>query len=216
MCFNWAPRHEGVLGEWRYSSTHSLTLALDRGEWSASRPGRFTPRERALGTPSHIKNLKIEIYRTLILSVVLYGFKAWSVSHFEGGTQTEGFENSVLRRKFGPRRYEDGSWRRLHNDELSSLYSSLNIVRVIRSRMMRWVGHVAWIQEGRERERCLWGFGWEAWRRRWEDNMKMDLREIGIDGVNWIVPAQDRMQWQAFVNMVMNPWVPQRKQDIFW
>jgi hypothetical protein len=75
--------------------------------------------------------------------VVLYGFKAWSVSHFEGGTQTEGFENSVLRRKFGPRRYEDGSWRRLHNDELSSLYSSLNIVRVIRSRMMRWVGHVA-------------------------------------------------------------------------
>jgi hypothetical protein len=50
LCFNWAPRHEGILGEWRYSSTHSLTSALDWGEWSASRPGLFTPRERALGT----------------------------------------------------------------------------------------------------------------------------------------------------------------------
>jgi hypothetical protein len=50
LCFNWAPRHEGVLGEWRYSSNHSLTSALNGGEWSASRPGRFTPRERAPGT----------------------------------------------------------------------------------------------------------------------------------------------------------------------
>jgi hypothetical protein len=50
LCFNWVPRHEGVLGEWRYSSTHSLTSALDGDEWSASRPGRFTPRERARGT----------------------------------------------------------------------------------------------------------------------------------------------------------------------
>jgi hypothetical protein len=49
-CFNWAPRHEGILGEWRYSSTHSLISALDGGEWSASRPGRFTPSERAPGT----------------------------------------------------------------------------------------------------------------------------------------------------------------------
>jgi hypothetical protein len=50
LCFNWAPRHEGVLGEWRYSYAHSLTSALDGGEWSASRPNRFTPRERAPGT----------------------------------------------------------------------------------------------------------------------------------------------------------------------
>jgi hypothetical protein len=49
LCFNSAPRHEGVLGEWRYSSTHSLTSALDGGEWSVSRPGRFIPRERASG-----------------------------------------------------------------------------------------------------------------------------------------------------------------------
>jgi hypothetical protein len=50
LCFNWEPRHNGVLGEWRYSFTHSLTSALDGGEWSISRPGRFTPRERAPGT----------------------------------------------------------------------------------------------------------------------------------------------------------------------
>jgi hypothetical protein len=52
LCFNWAPRHEGVLGEWRYSTTHSLTSALDGGEWSASRPGRFTPREKACAQSS--------------------------------------------------------------------------------------------------------------------------------------------------------------------
>jgi hypothetical protein len=63
--------------------------------------------------------------------------------------KTEGFDNSVLRRKFGPRRYEDRLWRRLHNDELHSLYSSPNIVRVIRSRRITWMGHVACIEEGR-------------------------------------------------------------------
>jgi hypothetical protein len=73
------------------------------------------------------------------------------VSHFEGGTQTEGFQNSVLR-KFRSRRYEDGSWRRLHNDELNSLCSSPNIVKVIISRRMRWVGHVACMGEGRGEE----------------------------------------------------------------
>jgi hypothetical protein len=112
----------------------------------------FTPRPlyfygKSLWYPISYKNLKIEIYRTVILSVVLYGCKAWSVSHFEGGTQSEGFENTLLR-IFGPRSYEYRSWRRLHNDELNSLYSSPNIVRVIRSRRMRWVGHVACIEEG--------------------------------------------------------------------
>jgi hypothetical protein len=70
-------------------------------------PRPLYPRERAPGTPSHIKNLKIEIFRTVIVSMVLYGCEAWSVSHSEGRTQTEGFENSVLKRKFGPTRYED-------------------------------------------------------------------------------------------------------------
>jgi hypothetical protein len=89
-----------------------------------------------------------------------------------------------LRRIFGPKRGEDGSWRKLHNDELHSLYSSPNIVRVIKSRRMRWAGHVARMRTG---ERCLQGFGWEAEgkrplgrpRRRWEDNIKMNLREGG-------------------------------------
>jgi hypothetical protein len=65
-----------------------------------------------------------------------------------------------------------------------------------------------WHAMRRGGERCFRGFGWEARRRRWEDNMKMDLREIGIHGVNWIGLTQDRVQWWAFVNMVMNLWVP--------
>jgi hypothetical protein len=99
------------------------------------------------------------------------------------------FENRVLRRIFGPKREEDGSWRKLHNDELHSLYSSLNIVRVIKSRRMRWAGHMARMGEGRGVYRVLIGTT-EGKRplgrpsRRWEDNIKIDLREIGIDGAN--------------------------------
>jgi hypothetical protein len=72
------------------------------------------------------------------------------------------FENRVLRRIFGPKREEDGSWRKLHNDELHRLYSSPNTVRVIKSRRMRWAGHVARMGEGRGGERCSQGFGWES------------------------------------------------------
>jgi hypothetical protein len=123
------------------------------------------------------------------------------------------FENRVLRRIFGPKREEDGSWRKLHNDELHSLYSSPNIVKVIKSRRMRWAVHVARMGEGRGVYRVLVGrpegkrpLGRP--RRRWEDNIKMDLGEIGIDGTNWIRLAQDRVQWRAFVNKVMNLRVP--------
>jgi hypothetical protein len=96
------------------------------------------------------------------------------------------FENRVLR-IFGPKREEDGSWRKLHDDELHSLYSSPNIVRVIKSRRMRWAGHVACMGEGRGVYRVLVGRPegkrpLERPRRRWEDNIKMDLRETGIDG----------------------------------
>jgi hypothetical protein len=101
------------------------------------------------------------------------------------------FENRVLRRIFGPKREEDGSWRKLRNNELHSLYSSPNIVRVIRSRRMRWAGDVAYMGEGRGVYRVLVGRpeGKRSLGRprlRWEDNIKMDLREIGIDGANWI------------------------------
>jgi hypothetical protein len=119
------------------------------------------------------------------------------------------FENRVLRRIFGPKREKDGSWRKLHNDELQSLYSSPYIVRVIKSRRIRWAGHVARMREGRGFYRVLVGrpegkrpLGRP--RRRWEDNIKMDLSEIRIDRANWIQLVQDRVQWRTFVNTVMN------------
>jgi hypothetical protein len=105
----------------------------------------------------------------------------------------------VLRRIFGPRREEDLSWRKLNNVELHSPYSSPNIIRMVKSRRMRWAGHVARMEEGSGVYRVLVGRP-EGKRplgrpkRRWQDNIKMDLREIGIDGANWIRLAQDRVQ----------------------
>jgi hypothetical protein len=123
------------------------------------------------------------------------------------------FENRVLKKIFGPKREKDGSWRKLHNDELHDLYSSPNIVRVIKSRRMRWAGYVARMGEGKCAYKVSVGrpegkspLGRPS--RRWENNIKMDLREIGIDGANWIQVVQDRVQWRAFVNTVMNLMVP--------
>jgi hypothetical protein len=83
------------------------------------------------------KNLKIKIYKTVILPVVLYGCETWSLTLGEEH-RLRVFGNRMLRKIFGPKREEDGSWRKLHNDELHSLYSSPNIVRVITSRRMKW------------------------------------------------------------------------------
>jgi hypothetical protein len=122
------------------------------------------------------------------------------------------FESRVLRRIFGPKRDEVTGWRRLHNEELNDLYSSPNIIRVIISRRMRWVGHVALMGEKRDAYRILVGrpegrrpLGKP--RRRWEDNIKMDLQEVGW-GIDWIALAQDRDRWRSFVNAVMNLRVP--------
>jgi hypothetical protein len=154
------------------------------------------------------KTIKIKVYKTVISPVVLHGCETWSLTLGEEH-RLRVFENRVLRKIFGPKREEDGSWRKLHNDELHSLYSSPNIVRVIKSRRMRCAGHVAHIGERRGVNRVLVGRpkGKRPLGRprcRWEDNIKMDLREIGIDGANWILLAQDRVQWWASVNMVMN------------
>jgi hypothetical protein len=105
---------------------------------------------------------------------------------------------------------EDGSWRKLHSDELHNLYSSPNIVMVVKSKRMRTCG----THEGGAM--YLQGFASEAQgkrslgrtRLRWEGKIKMDLREIEIDGANWIQPAQDRVQWRTFVSTIMNLRVP--------
>jgi hypothetical protein len=158
------------------------------------------------------KNPKIKMYKTVILSVVLYGCKTLSLTLCEDH-RLRVFENRVLRMIFGPKREEDGSWRKLHNDELHSLCSSPNIVRVITSRSMRWAGHVARMGKGRSVYRVLVGRPKDKGplgrpRRRWKDNIKMDLREIGFDGANWFQLAQDKVQWRFCVNTVMNLRVP--------
>jgi hypothetical protein len=123
------------------------------------------------------------------------------------------FLNRVLRRIFGPKRDEvTGGWRKLHNEELHRLYSSPSIVRVIKAKKMRWAGHVARmgfrgaysILIGRPEGRRPLGRP----RRRWENNIKMDLTEIGFGDVDWIHLAQNRDRWRALVNTVMNLRVP--------
>jgi hypothetical protein len=122
------------------------------------------------------------------------------------------FGNRVLRRIFGPTRDEvAGEWRKLHNGEVRNLYLSTVIIRQIKSRRMRWAGHVARMGEGRNVYRVLVGkpggkIPLGTSRRRWEDGIKMDLREIGWGGgrLEWIHLAQDRDHWRAFVNAVMN------------
>jgi len=124
------------------------------------------------------------------------------------------FENMVLRRIFGPRRDEvTGEWRRLHYEELNDFYSSPNIVRVIKWRRMRWTGHVARMGEERGVYRVLVGkpegrrpLGKS--RRRWADNIRMDLQEVRCRYMDWIGLAQDRDRWRTLVSAVMNLRVP--------
>jgi len=152
-------------------------------------------------------------YRTIILPVVLYGCETWSLTLGEEG-KLRVSENMVLRRIFRPRRDEvTGEWRRLHIEELNDLYSSPNIVRVIKSRRMRWAGHVARMGEERGMYRVLVGKpeGKKPLvrpRHRWVDNIKMDLQEVGCGYMDWIGLAQDRDRWQTLVSAVMNLWVP--------
>jgi PAS domain-containing protein len=103
------------------------------------------------------KNIKIKIYRTVILPVVLYWCETWSLTLREEH-RLRVFENRALTRIFGLMRDEvKGKWRRLHNEELNDLYSSANIIRVMKSRRMRWARHVARMGEGRGAYRILVG-----------------------------------------------------------
>jgi hypothetical protein len=124
------------------------------------------------------------------------------------------FENRVLRRVLGSRRDEvTGEWRKLYNEELSDLYSLPNIVHVVKSRRMRLVGHVAHMGEGRGVHRVLVGkpdgkkpLGRP--RRKWDDNIKMDIPEVGGGCGDWLELDQDRDRRWALVSMVMNFRVP--------
>jgi hypothetical protein len=155
------------------------------------------------------RNVKVKIYKTIILPVVLYGCETWYLTLREEH-KLRVFENRVLRRIFGPERDEvTGEWRKMHNEELHSLYSSPNIIRQIKSRRMRWAGHVAHMGEKRNVYRVLMGkpegkrpHGKP--RHRWEDGIRMDLRETGWGSVDWIQLVQDRDRWRALVNTVMN------------
>ena len=135
------------------------------------------------------KNVKIKIHRTIILPIILNGCETWSLRLREE-RRLRVFENRVLRRLFGPRKDDvTGERRKLHNEDLNDLYCSTNIIRVIKSRRMRWAEHVARMGDRRGVYRFLVGkhegkrpLGRP--RRRWEDNIKMELQEVGCGGMD--------------------------------
>jgi len=136
------------------------------------------------------------------------------VADIAGGRKLRVFDNMVLRRIFVPRRDKvTGEWRRLQNKELNDFYSSPNIVRVIKSRRMRWAGHVTRMGEERGVYRVLVGKSEGRRplgrpRRRWMDNISVDLQEVGCGYMDWIGLAQDRDRWLKLVSAVMNLRVP--------
>jgi hypothetical protein len=142
------------------------------------------------------KNIKITTYRIVILPAVLCGCGTWSLTLREE-RRLRVSEKRVLRKTFGPKRDEvTVEWRKLRSEELNDQYCSPNIVRVIKSRRMKWAGHVARMGKRRCVYRVLVGklegrkpLGRP--RHRWEDNIKMDLQEVGCGGMDWSELAQD-------------------------
>ncbi|KAJ4446128.1 hypothetical protein ANN_12820 [Periplaneta americana] len=174
------------------------------------------------------KELKTRLVKYFVWSVALYGAETltlrrseekrleafeicetWTVT-LRKEQRLRVFENKVLRKIFGAKRGEvTGGWRKLHNTELHALYYSPDIIRNIKSRRLRWAGHVARMGESRNAYRVLVGrpegkrpLGRP--RRRWEDNIKIDLREVGYDDREWINLAQDRDRCRAYVRATIN------------
>jgi hypothetical protein len=145
--------------------------------------------------------------------VILYGRETWSLTLREEH-RLRVFENRVLRRIFAPKRDEvKGEWRKLYNEKLHDLCSSPCKIRIIKSKRMRWAGHVARMREKRNTYRLLVGklegkrpLGRP--RRRWVDNIRIDVGVVGWGDVDWIGLAQDRNRWRALVNSVLNLRVP--------
>jgi len=159
------------------------------------------------------KNIKIKIYITVILPFVLYRYENWSLT-LRKEHRLRVFENWMLRRIFGPKRDKiTGDWRKLHREELNDVYSSPNIVQLIKSRSRSWAGYVARLEERGGVYRVLLGKPegkgqFARPRCRWEDNIKMDLKEVGCGGMDWTDLAEDRDRWRALVNAVMSLRVP--------
>jgi len=149
------------------------------------------------------------VFLTIILPVGLYGRETWPLTLREE-RKLRMFENMVLRRIFGSGTDGvTGEWRRWHNEELNDLYSSPNIVRVIKSRRMTWAGHGARMGEERGVYRVLVGkpegkrpLGRP--RRRWVDNIRMDMQEVGCGYMDWIGLAQNRDRWRTIASALMN------------
>jgi hypothetical protein len=147
------------------------------------------------------------MHKTIILPVSCMGVKL-GLSHYVKnieGVWKQGAEENIWTQDVA------GGWKKLNNEELHNLYASPNIARVIKSRKMRWAWHVASIWE-----KWIQNFVRETWReesfgrrrRRWEGNSRMDIREVGWEGVDWMHRAQHRDQWKTLVNTVMNIRVP--------
>ena len=152
--------------------------------------------------------MKIEIYETIIS---LYGCETWSLILGEE-FRLNVFLKSILKGIFGPKRDKYGEWRSLHNEKPHSLYRSPNRV-IIRSKRLRWVRHVARMEEGRSVFKMFTGMPTRKKplgrpRRRWENNITMEYEEIGISTRNWVDSAQDRDCWRALVNAALNFRVP--------
>ncbi|KAJ4445602.1 hypothetical protein ANN_12284 [Periplaneta americana] len=203
--------HVACMGESR--NAYNVFVGRPEGKMPSGRPRRRWEDNIKMDLSLLSKNLKVRMYKTAILPVVLYGCETWTLTLREEH-RLRVFENKVLRKIFGAKRDEvTGEWRKLHNAELHALYSSPDIIRNIKSRRLRWAGHVARKGESRNAYRVLVGrpegkrpLGRP--RRRWEDNIKVDLREVGYDGRDWINLAQDRDRRRAYVRAAMNLRVP--------
>ncbi|KAJ4452333.1 hypothetical protein ANN_03858 [Periplaneta americana] len=191
--------------------------------WSGAHPRRNDPRSQR--EPGHsddrviignirLSDLKFRILgynRLQVRQIHVYisnGIK-WTLTLREE-QRLRVFENKVVRKIFGAKRDEvTGEWRKLHNAELQALYTSPDIIRNIKSRRLRWAGHVARMGESRNAYRVLVGRPERKrplgrLRRRWENNIKINLREVGYDCRDWINLAQDRDRWWAYMRAGMN------------